>query len=56
MVILPGRISTAGIADCPLGAVPVPADSPEGEVRVLLRPEQIVATPANGSANAVVPK
>ncbi|WP_420751664.1 ABC transporter ATP-binding protein [Rhodococcus sp. O3] len=54
VVILPGRISTAGIADCPLGAVPVPADSPEGEVRVLLRPEQIVATPANGSANAVV--
>ncbi|MDG3009147.1 ABC transporter ATP-binding protein [Rhodococcus sp. D2-41] len=55
VVMLPARVSTAGTADCPLGPVPVPADTPLGDTRIMLRPEQIVATPTSTAHGSGTP-
>jgi iron(III) transport system ATP-binding protein len=39
----------SGIAECPLGRIPVQASAPDGPATLLLRPEQLVATVVSDS-------
>jgi iron(III) transport system ATP-binding protein len=47
-VVLDGRCH-GGRARCALGEVPVPAGTPDGPVRLMLRPEQLRVEPSDGS-------